>query len=254
MNKLNLDEFDFSSTKSTVLSPHSDEEFKSFKHEGFIDAEKSRSGSPTTAAEFPRPRAVASSVDESIRAAETGAGAAGGSRTAKINTAGSGVRKHPASDHSFQFTLPLTNNSSELTRRSNSNLNSNENANANAYKVKSEEEDFDVIHHEENDESHRDPSKRRKNTEASARFRLKRKQRAMSLMSAIEAESVKIEDFKNKMRQLEIENDCLKKIIIGKPTTISGLDLNVTVREKKEVIGSKINSMSNYELLKYLKK
>lgn len=92
--------------------------------------------------------------------------------------------------------------------------------------------------------------KRQKNLEASIRFRLKKKNKANDLMKKIQAENEKIADFKTKLHKLEIENTCLRKMLVGNwnPQTDSEL-----LQDDRMLNSSVSGKMTNIEILRNLK-
>jgi len=58
--------------------------------------------------------------------------------------------------------------------------------------------------------------KRRRNTAASARFRIKKKMREQALERTAREMSVKVETLENKLRELELENKWLRSLVIEK--------------------------------------
>ncbi|GAV30312.1 hypothetical protein PMKS-003822 [Pichia membranifaciens] len=93
--------------------------------------------------------------------------------------------------------------------------------------------------------------KRRKNLEASIRFRLKKKNKANDLMKKIQTENEKIADFKTKLHKLEIENTCLRKMLVGNwnPQTDSEL-----LQDEGMLNSSVSGEMTNIEILRNLKR
>ena len=85
--------------------------------------------------------------------------------------------------------------------------------------------------------------KRRRNTAASARFRVKKKQREQALERTVKEVTDKNSVLENRVSQLEMENRWLKNLITEKNGTISG-DSDVTemlrkFRENEEAYGGR---------------
>lgn len=76
--------------------------------------------------------------------------------------------------------------------------------------------------------------KRRRNTAASARFRVKKKQREQALEKQTKEMSDKVSALENKVSQLEQENKWLKGLITEKSDG-KGLDIALEARLKKEI-------------------
>lgn len=57
--------------------------------------------------------------------------------------------------------------------------------------------------------------KRLKNLQASIRFRVNRKHKTQDLQERIESANAKIAEYKSKVHKLEIENACLRKMLLG---------------------------------------
>lgn len=93
------------------------------------------------------------------------------------------------------------------------------------------------------------PKNKQKSSEASARFRSKRRLKQQKMLDAIERENSKIELYKSKMKKLQVENELLKKMVLG-PSIPSPLEYNDV--KLSQDIGSSIGNMSNYELHKRL--
>lgn len=110
--------------------------------------------------------------------------------------------------------------------------------------------DSDEKHYEESHQKRAKPPKnKQKSSEASARFRTKRKLKQQKILDAIERENSKIEQYKSRMKKLQVENELLKKMVLG-PSIPSPLDYN-DIKLSSD-IGNNIGNMSNYELLKKL--
>lgn len=125
-----------------------------------------------------------------------------------------------------------------------------------------EEEEADVeIEEEENIENPGDNTsilnedeRRRRNIEASIRFRVRRKNKIIQLENQIISENNKIEEFKIDLHKLEIENVCLRKMLLGNwnPQDDNISDNNFS--NDSNLLSSAINnSKSNFEILQLLK-
>lgn len=117
-------------------------------------------------------------------------------------------------------------------------------------------EDNDALNISTNTNNNLDEEKRRKNLEASIRFRIKRKNRLNHLQNQIKIEDGKIEDFKTKLHKLEIENACLRKMLLGNwdPKCNSSNSEN-SFSNDSNLLNSTVNNIStNSELLQLLKK
>lgn len=80
--------------------------------------------------------------------------------------------------------------------------------------------------------------KRRRNTAASARFRIKKKQREQALEKQTREMSDKLASYEAKVQQLEMENKWLKSLITEKTPT-ANLDFSATKKEAEEQIAEK---------------
>lgn len=78
--------------------------------------------------------------------------------------------------------------------------------------------------------------KRRRNTAASARFRIKKKQREQALEKQAKEMAEKVQQLEGKVQQLEMENKWLKGLITAKSAgTELKMPNNVERTEEKEV-------------------
>ncbi|EMF08423.1 uncharacterized protein SEPMUDRAFT_152092 [Sphaerulina musiva SO2202] len=80
--------------------------------------------------------------------------------------------------------------------------------------------------------------KRRRNTAASARFRIKKKQREQALEKQTREMSDKLASYEAKVQQLEMENKWLKSLITEKTPT-ANLDFSAMKKEAEEQIAEK---------------
>lgn len=92
--------------------------------------------------------------------------------------------------------------------------------------------------------------KRRKNVEASIRFRLKKRNKVNDLMQKIQIENDRIATFKKQLHKLEIENTCLRKMLVGNwnPQTD-----NEFLADEDILNSSVSGDMTNWEILRNLK-
>lgn len=91
-------------------------------------------------------------------------------------------------------------------------------------------------------------------SQTSARFRYKRKIKHQRMLEAIDRESTKIELYKSRMRKLEVENELLRKMVLG-PSSLTPLSLGSPESPSDPVgalISDRIGHLSNYELHKRL--
>lgn len=99
-----------------------------------------------------------------------------------------------------------------------------------------------------------DNERRRRNIEASIRFRVRKKNKIIQLENQINSENSKIEKFKINLHRLEIENACLRKMLLGNwnPKNDNISDNNFS--NDSNLLSSAIsNSKSNFEILQLLK-
>lgn len=75
--------------------------------------------------------------------------------------------------------------------------------------------------------------KRRRNTAASARFRVKKKQREQALEKQTKEMSEKVSQLEGKVQQLEMENKWLKELITEKSDSKT-LDAALALKSEKE--------------------
>lgn len=152
-------------------------------------------------------------------------------------------------------------NNKELESREDEYQHDNDNDNGEYGDDMEEEEEADVeIEEEENIENPGDTSilnedeRRRRNIEASIRFRVRRKNKIIQLENQIISENNKIEEFKIDLHKLEIENVCLRKMLLGNwnPQDDNISDNNFS--NDSNLLSSAINnSKSNFEILQLLK-
>ncbi|OAA69713.1 Regulatory protein cys-3 [Cordyceps fumosorosea ARSEF 2679] len=81
--------------------------------------------------------------------------------------------------------------------------------------------------------------KRRRNTAASARFRIKKKQREQALEKSAKEMQSKVTDLENKVSQLETENKWLKNLLVEKNE--GNEDISALWKEFTKQAGSKLN-------------
>ena len=91
----------------------------------------------------------------------------------------------------------------------------------------------DQVALEANSRAAADEDKRRRNTAASARFRVKKKQREQALEKTAKEMSDKCEQLEQKVSQLEMENKWLRGLVVEK-TTKSGEEVAELWRKFKE--------------------
>lgn len=93
----------------------------------------------------------------------------------------------------------------------------------------------------ENDESRQaaEEDKRRRNTAASARFRVKKKQKEQALEKSAKEMQEKMSSLENKISQLETENKWLKSLVIEKKDTKSAEEIAEMYRKFREETDSK---------------
>ncbi len=84
--------------------------------------------------------------------------------------------------------------------------------------------------------------KRRRNTAASARFRIKKKQREQALEKSAKDMQNKVSDLENKVSQLETENKWLKNLLVEKNE--GNEDISALWKEFTKQAGSKLSKAS----------
>lgn len=85
--------------------------------------------------------------------------------------------------------------------------------------------------------------KRRRNTAASARFRVKKKQREQALERTAKEMTDRVAQLESKIAQLEMENGWLKNLIMEKNTTTTAPSDCETSRESsKDGVGTKVKN------------
>jgi len=85
--------------------------------------------------------------------------------------------------------------------------------------------------------------KRRRNTAASARFRVKKKQREQALERTAKEMTDRVAQLESKIAQLEMENGWLKNLIMEKNTTATAPSNPGTSRESsKDGVGTKVKN------------
>ncbi|KAK0816995.1 hypothetical protein LTR91_008137 [Friedmanniomyces endolithicus] len=82
---------------------------------------------------------------------------------------------------------------------------------------------LDILHQEEGSRFAAEEDKRRRNTAASARFRVKKKQREMALEKSAKAMMDKVAGLEGKVRKLEMENLWLRGLVVEKGKGKGGL-------------------------------
>lgn len=85
--------------------------------------------------------------------------------------------------------------------------------------------------------------KRRRNTAASARFRIKKKQREQALEKSAKEMGQKLSDLENKVSQLETENKWLKNLLVEKNE--GNEDISALWKEFTKQAGSKLNKSAS---------
>ncbi|KAF5374902.1 hypothetical protein D9758_000482 [Tetrapyrgos nigripes] len=90
------------------------------------------------------------------------------------------------------------------------------------------------------DEANITEDKRRRNTVASARFRIKKKQRHMNLERTVSDLTGRAEELEREVADLRRENGWLKEIVMLKGSRLAGLDVSPhTLRAQNEASGSR---------------
>lgn len=95
--------------------------------------------------------------------------------------------------------------------------------------------------------------RRRRNTEASARFRVKRRMRVQAMEKQQMELIRKIEDLEVQVKTLEMENECLKQMLLGKSSK-DGSSGTAGDSRAEGSLGVALGSVSNLELLDLLRK
>ncbi|EGX97212.1 bZIP transcription factor (MetR), putative [Cordyceps militaris CM01] len=96
-----------------------------------------------------------------------------------------------------------------------------------------------AMHFEESSRVAAEEDKRRRNTAASARFRIKKKQREQALEKSAKDMHTKVTDLENKVSQLETENKWLKNLLVEKNE--GNEDIAALWKEFTKQAGSKLS-------------
>ncbi|KAM3508790.1 hypothetical protein MY11210_006576 [Beauveria gryllotalpidicola] len=96
-----------------------------------------------------------------------------------------------------------------------------------------------ALHFEEASRVAAEEDKRRRNTAASARFRIKKKQREQALEKSAKEMQTKMSDLENKVSQLETENKWLKNLLVEKNE--GNEDISTLWKEFTKQAGSKLS-------------
>ncbi|TQV94163.1 hypothetical protein V2A60_002781 [Cordyceps javanica] len=96
-----------------------------------------------------------------------------------------------------------------------------------------------AMHFEEASRVAAEEDKRRRNTAASARFRIKKKQREQALEKSAKEMQSKVTDLENKVAQLETENKWLKNLLVEKNE--GNEDIAALWKEFTKQAGTKLN-------------
>lgn len=100
-----------------------------------------------------------------------------------------------------------------------------------------------ALHFEEASRVAAEEDKRRRNTAASARFRIKKKQREQALEKSAKEMQNKVSDLENKVSQLETENKWLKNLLVEKNE--GNEDISALWKEFTKQAGGKLTKASD---------
>ena len=92
-----------------------------------------------------------------------------------------------------------------------------------------------------------DEERRKRNTEASARFRIKRRMREQEMSERLKKIRAHIAELKVKEKTLSMENECLKRMLLGDAA------IGASLASNNASSGLNIDSMSNYQLLNLMR-
>ncbi|QPG74998.1 hypothetical protein FOA43_002338 [Brettanomyces nanus] len=99
-----------------------------------------------------------------------------------------------------------------------------------------------------------DLERRKRNTEASARFRIKRRLKEHEMSERLSKMWSHISEMKIKVKTLEMENQCLKRMLLGDTGMAVPRDgVERSTRTGKALDKLSLSSLSNYELLNLIK-
>ncbi|VEU23281.1 DEKNAAC104409 [Brettanomyces naardenensis] len=127
--------------------------------------------------------------------------------------------------------------------------------------VKREAELGDSTDNDSTDEGHSrkrrrttsETERRRRNTEASARFRIKRRQKEQEMSERFSTLNNHISDLRIQVKTLEMENDCLKRMLLGGDGRKDDAVPRGSEEISKTIGGLSIGSLTNYQLLALIK-
>lgn len=92
-----------------------------------------------------------------------------------------------------------------------------------------------------------DEERRKRNTEASARFRIKRRMREQEMSERLTKIRAHIAELKVKEKTLSMENECLKRMLLGDAA------VGAMLTSKDASAQPAIDTMSNYQLLNLMR-
>lgn len=97
-----------------------------------------------------------------------------------------------------------------------------------------------------------DEERKRRNTEASARFRIKRRLKEQEVANKVTKMRTHISGLKIKVKTLEMENNCLKRMLLGASPDSTPNYKSESV-PKVDDDKTSLGSLTNYELLKLIR-